>query len=143
MPRGPCTHRAPGYSLCKQAQSQLDSPSRLVLGKQVGWSVGGRAPWHFSGALTQAGLSVQRAVLTCRTGYGVNMSPALSGWGQTMPSADCLFINLPGAHRCLSLSEFKLNSSLPVTQKGLAQADKIIQKVFFISPNTESPHTHV
>lgn len=138
-----CSLHTQGTRLCKQAQSQLDLPSRLVLGKQVGRSAGGRAPWHFSGALTQAGLSVQRAALTCRTGYGVNMSPALSGWGQTMPSADCLFINLPHAHRCLSLSEFKLNGSLSVTQKGLAQADKIIQKVFFLSPNTESPHTQV
>lgn len=84
----------------------------------LGKPVGGRVPWHFGGTVTQAGLSVQRAALTCRTGCGVNMSPALSSWGQTMPSADCLFINLPSAHCCLSLSKRKLNGLLPVSQTG-------------------------
>lgn len=107
------------------------------------WLVRGRAPWHFSQALTQAGLSVQRAALTCRTGCGVNMSPALSGWGQTMPSADCLFINLPGAHLCLSLSELKLNGLSSYNSKRLAQADKSHPESALYLANTESPHTHV
>lgn len=45
------------------------------------------------------------------------------------------------AHRCLSLSEFKLNGSLSVTQKGLAQADKNHpESVLSISEYRKSSH---
>lgn len=39
--------------------------------------------------------------MTCGMVCGVNVSPALCDWGHTMLSADCLFINPPGAHRGL------------------------------------------
>lgn len=43
IPHASCTPRAPGSSLNKQAQSELDSPSRLVLGKLVGQRKGSLA----------------------------------------------------------------------------------------------------